>query len=470
LRRLFGGSPPAGDLTQPAPRQAAVAPPPTPEPRVEVKPEAEAESSGETQGNEPGSSPAANAAGGQERSNADQASAPPKEPPAQGEVESIFGIDFGTTYTSIGVITGGHLKVLKDETGATMFPSVVCIPSPGQFLVGWEARKQSPMHPTTTFHSPKRLIGRRFDDRKIEPVIASMAVPLRAGPNGQVIADIHGSPLAMPQVCAELFRHAARVGEQETGEKVRRVVISAPVEYRTERKAIQRAAELAQLEIVSIVDEPIAAAIGYGLNRHAGLVAVYDFGGGTFDCTLLEVEGGRFRILAKTGDAWLGGDDFDLALAEHAARGFWRQFKIDLHNRRVEWQRLQDACEGAKRALSDKEAVELRVPELARLQSGPADLRVRLDHKLLDQLCMPLVDRSIESLAACLQKAGAQAADVGHIAMTGGVSRMPLVRRRVEQYFGREVSLAVDPQHAVVVGDAIYAHYLVTQAKVARAS
>jgi molecular chaperone DnaK len=385
---------------------------------------------------------------------------PPK--PARAEINgaAVFGIDFGTTFTSVAFVNGERLTLLRDDRDNTMFPSIVCYPLRGEVAVGWSARERSVMHPATTFSSPKRLIGRRYDDRHLEPVLAASAVPTRAGPNGMVVADVHGDTLAMPQVCAEVFKHAAELGVGETGQPIRRVVLSVPVEYQQERAAIRRAAEMGGLQVAGMIEEPIAAAIGYGFNQQAGLVAVYDFGGGTFDCTLLEVRDGRFRVLAKAGDAWLGGDDFDLALAEHASRAFWRQAKVELKQRRVEWNRVIVACETAKRQLSEQSEAELFLKDLVLTSGGPIDLRMKLDGQLLAQLCGPLVDRSIEKMSGCLERAGVAPRDISHIAMTGGVCRMPLVRQRVEQYFGRQVPSAIDPEHAVVMGNAIYAHFL----------
>lgn len=373
---------------------------------------------------------------------------------------AVFGIDFGTTFTSVALVNEERLTLLRDAQDQTMFPSIVCYPKQGEATVGWSARQQGVMHPASTFSSPKRLIGRRYDDRHLEPVLAASAVPTRAGPNGMVVADVHGDTLAMPQVCAEVFKHAADLGVGVTGEPIRRVVLSVPVEYQQERAAIRRAAEMAGLQVAGMIEEPIAAAIGYGFNQQAGLVAVYDFGGGTFDCTLLEVRDGRFRVLAKAGDAWLGGDDFDLALAEHAGRAFWRQVQVDLQQRRVEWHRVVVACEAAKRRLSEQPEAELFLKDLVLTSGGPVDLRMKLDRRLLAQICGPHVDRSIDKMGECLERAGVAPQDVGHIAMTGGVCRMPLVRERVERYFGRQVPSAVDPEHAVVMGNAIYGRFL----------
>ena len=390
-------------------------------------------------------------------------SAPPPSPSPAGagaDGAAVFGIDFGTTFTSVAFVDEERLTLLRDAGDHTMFPSIVCYPKQGEATVGWSAQQQSVMHPATTFSSPKRLIGRRYDDRHLEPVLAAAAVPTRAGPNGMVVADVHGDTLAMPQVCAEVFKHAAGLGVDVTGQPIRRAVISVPVEYQQERVAIRRAAELAGLEVAGMIEEPIAAAIGYGFTQQAGLVAVYDFGGGTFDCTLLEVRDGRFRVLAKAGDAWLGGDDFDLALAEHAARAFWRQAKVDLQQRRVEWHRVVVACEAAKRQLSERPEAELSLKELVLTSSGPIDLTMTLNRQLLAQLCGPLVDRSVDKMGECLARAKVAPHDVSHIAMTGGVCRMPLVRERVERYFGRQVPSSVDPEHAVVMGNAIYGRFL----------
>ena len=378
---------------------------------------------------------------------------------------AIFGVDFGTTFSSIALVAGNELAMLADQEGNTIFPSTVCYPEEGPPLIGWSAREKVALLPATTIASPKRLIGRRYDDRRVEPFLASMAVRTSAGPDGRVLADIYGDPLTIPQIVAEIFRHVCSIGEQATESPVQDIVLSVPVAFDEERKAICVAAKMAGLNVVEILDEPVAAATAYGLGRGSELVAVYDFGGGTFDFTLLEIKEGRFKVLGEAGDAWLGGDDFDIAIAEHAADAFWKKTKVDVRQRQVEWQRLLFFCEAAKRRLSLQQEVALRAPGMAMTLKGPLHLEMSLSRSLLDEVCLPLVNRSIEAVAGCLELADVKPQDVDQVVMVGGVSRMPLVRKIAERYFEREIRLVVDPEHAVVIGNAIRARFLMLSRK-----
>lgn len=375
----------------------------------------------------------------------------------------IFGIDFGTTYSSIALVGAAGIQVLEDEDGNAMIPSVVCYTAAGaQPVVGWQGRELLPVQRPSTFLSPKRLLGRGFDDPKVQPFLAASPVPTHRGPNGQVLATVHGQVLAMPQVCAEVFRRLRVIGERASGIPVDRVVISAPVGYSPlERAAIERAGKLAGLEVMAVIEEPVAASMAYGLGRAEGeLIAIYDFGGGTFDCTVLEIKNERFNMLATGGDAWLGGDDFDLALAEHAANEFWREHDLDLRTRAVEWQRLLLLCERAKRKLTSEQRVEVRARGIVQSAKGPLDLTLRFDRALFAELCGGLVERSVEEMDQCLQRAGVRPEELHHVVLTGGVSRIPLVRQHLQRYYQRELQLAINPEQAIVMGDAIYARFL----------
>ncbi len=388
--------------------------------------------------------------------------APPLAAVVTTTTDKVFGIDFGTTFTSIAVVDKNQVRVLQDEEGHHLLPSVVCYPESGAPLVGWSAKEQLATLPATTFSSPKRLIGRHYRDPNLDSILGSSPVRYAEGPGGQIIADVFGQTVAMTQVCAEIFRRAAMIGERASGSRVERVVLSAPVGFGPERAAVKRAAELAGLHVIGMIDEPVAAAMAFGLGLAPGeRVAVYDFGGGTFDFTLLGIKAsGGFEILGEAGDAWLGGDDFDLALATYAANQFWREHKVDLRERAVEWQRLLFLCERAKRKLSTEEEHLLKARAIVLSLRGPIDLAVPFDRALLERLCGELVDRSLASVESCLAVAEVRRDQIDHLVLTGGTSRMPLVRERVAAYFEREVTLLHDPEVAIVSGNAIYGRFL----------
>ena len=379
----------------------------------------------------------------------------------QVDSDPIFGLDFGTSYSSIALVTAAGVHVLEDSAGRSLFPSMVSYTG-REPVVGWPARELLSTHRESTFVSPKRLLGRQYDDPKIQPYLGATPVPTERGPNGQVLVRVDGEQLAVPQVCSEIFRRLARIGERSTGMPVERVVIALPVGYGpAEANAVKRAADLAGLKVVGMLKEPVAAAMAYGLGRAEGeRIAIYDLGGGTFDCTLLEIRGGRFQILASAGDGWLGGDDFDLALANHVANAFWREHKVDLRKRAVEWQRVVLLCERAKRHLTENPSVELRARRIVEAAGREIDLRVVLDRSLFAALCRELVEQTIALMDRCLAKAGIRAGDLSHLVLTGGGSRSPLVREMLQEHFRCEPRLAPFPEQAIVAGNAVYGRFL----------
>jgi actin-like ATPase involved in cell morphogenesis len=376
-----------------------------------------------------------------------------------GDESLAFGVDFGTSYTSIGLFYSGEVAVLEDDEGHPLIPTAVSYPEQGEPLVGWRAREQMATNPSTTFTSPKRLVGRHYDDPTIAPFLAQSAVRYDRGPDGQIVADVFGYPVTVIQVCTEIFRHVSRMSEDRSGRPVGKVVLAAPVGFEDyQRNAIARAAKLAGLETVAIIDEPVAAAIAFGASgEREQLIAVYDFGGGTFDFTLLQAGGGTFEVLSEAGDAWLGGDDLDLALANYVADQFHKQRKIDLRNRLVEWQRLLFLCEAAKRKLSSQEETVIEASGVALSIKGALDLRVGVNRALFVDLCRELVDRSIETMETCFMLSGHEPQKVDQVVMTGGVSRIPMVRERVRQFFGQPVELTVNPEEAICAGAARFA-------------
>ena len=372
--------------------------------------------------------------------------------------DTIFGIDLGTTNTAIGAVTDGELRVFEDKEGAPFVPSVVNYQENGTILVGWEARDLLARQPMSTVPSIKRLLGRKLKDPKLEPLLGRMAIPTLEGPDGQVVLKIHGEPVAAPQIAAEILRHAAGVVERATGLRPKRVVVAGPIGWTVERSALRRAAELAGLQVAGWIDEPMAAALAYGSRSNKEeIVAVYDFGGGTFDVSIMRIKaGGGYETLATGGDGWLGGDDFDEQLTAHAANEFWRQTKVELHGRQAEWLRLRVACEGVKRRLSVQQEAELVVRGLALSIRGPLDCRVTFSRHLVETLCQGLVERSISALNDCLVAAKLTPSAVQRVVMVGGVARMPLVRERLQRYFERELRFVLNPEQAVVGGAAIY--------------
>jgi molecular chaperone DnaK len=372
-----------------------------------------------------------------------------------------IGVDFGTTYTRIAAFADGKVELLADDEGHLVIPSVVSWPEEGGTLVGWAARMRLAEDPSHTVASVKRLLGRRYDDHAIQGYLAQTGLATERGPNDQILIAIGQQSVAVPQVCAMIVRYACEQAEKRLGERVRRAVFSMPVTFGPgEQSALRRVAQIAGVEMLALIEEPMAAALAYDYGKSANeVIAVYDFGGGTFDFTVLDVSHQRFRVMATRGDAWLGGDDFDLALAQYAADRFWRETGVELRSRAVEWQRLLLAAEEAKRQLTVTESAVIDVPQ-AILSPRPTDLRVPLDRSTLTELCGPLVTRSVEVCQEALEAAGLAPRDVSRVVLAGGTTHVPLVREVVGQYFEREIDTVVSPDAAVAEGTAIHASRL----------
>jgi actin-like ATPase involved in cell morphogenesis/Tfp pilus assembly protein PilZ len=399
--------------------------------------------------------------------------APERElPDAPCTAEVIVGIDYGTTYSSIAAVRGGEAYVVRHPAGHVQVPSLVSYPEAGGVLVGWDARERLVMDPSHTVYSAKRLLGRQASDPAVVNHLAQAAYPSSAGPNGQVLVELQTGAISIPQVVAEVLRLLKRTAERAFGVAVEEAVLTVPVHFEVvHRNALRKAAQLAGLRVVGLIEEPAAALLAYGLGQGRNeTVAVYDYSGGTFDFTVIDTSGELSKVLVAVGDPWLGGDDFDLALATDAANDFWRQTKIELQKRRVEWQRLVLACEAAKRALTDRDHEVIEVPGIARQASGPIDLRMQMTRARFEVLCADLLDRSLDIMSQSLTTLGLQPEQIGQVVLTGGVTRIPTVRRAVARFFKRELSSAVNPDEAIALGAALQAAFLTKKRSGASAS
>jgi molecular chaperone DnaK len=377
-----------------------------------------------------------------------------------GPIEPIIGIDLGTSYTSVSTILDGRVRLLADDTGSVQTPSVIGFPSKSQILVGHAARARLATDPLRTVASPKRLLGRAFEDREVQTFLAQSPWKSSRGPDGTALAELWGQPYSFAQLCAYILSEARGVAERRLARPVTHAALSVPVSFGADRvAAVTRAAQLAGLTVTSTVVEPTAAALA---NRHVpgfgGIVAVYDFGGGTFDCSIVDVShGSGFRVLATAGDTWLGGDDLDLVIAEAAANQFWRQHKVDLRKQAVEWQRLKFACEQAKRTLSTEQIAFITVPDVLRTASGMVSLELQIDRPTLARAARGLLDRSLAVCDQALREAGVDRSRLTGVYLSGGTCHMPVVHEAVGRHFGVPVRVGVAPDHAVCIGATIHA-------------
>lgn len=387
------------------------------------------------------------------------AAPPPRVRTARVRSTVVVGIDLGTCYTSVAALHDGKVAVLTRPNEARSWPSVVAFPARGRMIIGAEARERLATDPAHTVHSPKRLLGRPFDHKEIQPFLGQAAYRTLAAADRSVLVEIWDEPYAITQLCAYLLEDARDLAERVLGERVERAVLTAPVSFDDDRmRALTRAAQLAHLDIAEILDEPSAAALA---NRSdpgfRGRVGVYDFGGGTFDFSIVDVTAADYQVLGTAGDSWLGGDDFDLAIAEMIANQVFQMHKVDVRKQQVEWTRLVFACERAKRELTSAESAVIVVPELLRTARGTLDLRFKLDGPTLARVCAPVIERSLTTCEEALGLLEMVSRDLAAIYLSGGATYMRPVRAALEQRFGVPIRTAVPPEHAVVIGAGIRA-------------
>jgi molecular chaperone DnaK len=326
--------------------------------------------------------------------------------------------------------------------------------------VGWQAREQQAQHPERIISSIKRLLGQAYSNERIAGYLQSVPYRTAAGPKDAIRVECEGVSGDAPEICAIILRHLRLMAEEQLGLPIRRVVLTHPVTFDAGQKvALTRAAQIAGLEVVALLEEPVAAALAYGFGQgkpRNEIVAVYDLGGGTFDFTVLDMSGETYRVLAAVGDAWLGGEDFDHLLADAVANAFWRSTQIELRHRVVEWQRLLVGCEQVKCMLSKVDAALLEIPNIV-VAPEPLSIRQRIDRPVFERICLPLLQSSLEICTQAFQSLGLEPRDVTQAVATGGSTCIPFVRRGLEQYFGKTTSGWVDPFYAICLGAGLYA-------------
>ncbi len=379
----------------------------------------------------------------------------PSSPPRSG---LVVGIDLGTSYTSVATIVGDRVKLLKDDQGRSNFPSVLYIKD-GHVTVGFDAVAEVGRDPGRTIVSPKRLLGRGYDDREIQGLIGQAAYRTMRGPDDSVVIEIDGHEYAIAQLCGYLLAHARDIAEAQLGDEVSRAVVSVPVSFDDDRAdLIRRAGRMAGLEVVAVIDEPSAAALSNRFDPgFGGIVGVYDFGGGTFDFSVVDVSAGDFVVLATAGDRWLGGDDFDAVLAEAAANQFWRKHKVDIRNQAAEWRLLLNSCEAAKRSLSTEQIAAIVVPDVMRTTSGMVDLRLTIDRPIFERACQSVIQRSLDTCREALELVQIKPSELTAVFLSGGTTYIPAVRRQLAEAFGVPIKTGVPPDFAVCLGTAIHA-------------
>ncbi|MEM9555125.1 MAG: molecular chaperone DnaK [Acidobacteriota bacterium] len=368
----------------------------------------------------------------------------------------IIGIDLGTTNSVVAVMEGSEPKVIPNSEGSRTTPSVVGFAQSGERLVGQVAKRQAVTNPHNTVYSIKRFMGRRHDEVGEETTMVPYEVV--KSPKGGVRVKIEGDKeFSPPEISAMTLQKLKQAAEDHLGEKVTEAVITVPAYFNdSQRQATKDAGRIAGLEVKRLVNEPTAAALAYGLDKKTDQrIAVYDFGGGTFDISILEVGEGVVEVKATNGDTHLGGDNIDQAVINWLLAEFKKEQGIDLGQDAMALQRLKAAAEEAKIALSSAQETEINLPFITADSSGAKHLNVKLTRSKLEQLVEELIDRSFGPMRQALKDAGMEPKEIDEVVLVGGQTRMPIIQRKVEEFFGKEPHRGVNPDEVVAIGAAI---------------
>src|SRR6201986_3846588 len=378
----------------------------------------------------------------------------------------VIGIDLGTTNSCVAVMEGSAPRVIENAEGARTTPSIVAFAPDGERLVGQPAKRQGVTNPEQTFFAIKRLIGRRFDDPMTKKDIGMVPYKIVPGDNGDAWVQGRDKKYSPSEISAFTLIKMKDTAEAYLGEKVDKAVITVPAYFNdAQRQATKDVGKIAGLEVLRIINEPTAAALAYGLEKDEGkTIAVYDLGGGTFDISILEIGDGVFEVKSTNGDTFLGGEDFDARIVNWLADQFKAKEGIDLRSDRLALQRLKEAAEKAKIELSSAASTEINQPFItARMEGGtttPLHLVETLTRADLEKLVDDLIERTIEPCKKALKDAGMDAKDIADVVLVGGMTRMPRVRERLKEFFGREPHTGVNPDEVVAMGAAIQAGVL----------
>ncbi len=377
-------------------------------------------------------------------------------------MSKIIGIDLGTTNSCVAVVEGQQQKVIENAEGGRTTPSVIAYTDNDEVLVGLPAKRQAVTNPENTLYAIKRLIGRTFDDEVVSKDADMVPYKIIKADNGDAWVEASNKKLAPPQVAAEVLKKMKKTAEDYLGHEVKEAVITVPAYFNdSQRQATKDAGKIAGLDVKRIINEPTAAALAYGLDKSKGdsTVAVYDLGGGTFDISIIEISDvdgeHQFEVLSTNGDTFLGGEDFDLRLIDYFVDKFKEESGFDLKSDPLALQRLKEAAEKAKIELSSSEQTEVNLPYITADSSGPKHFVHKITRAKLESLVEDLVDKSLEPLKLALKDAKLNKTEINEILLVGGQTRMPLVQKKVSEFFGKDPRKDLNPDEAVAVGAAI---------------
>lgn len=376
-------------------------------------------------------------------------------------MSKVIGIDLGTTNSCVALMEGSDAKVIENAEGGRTTPSMVAF-SDNERLVGQPAKRQAVTNPENTLFAIKRLVGRRYDDPLTEKDKDLVPFSIVSGENGDAWVEAEGETYSPSQVSAFILQKMKETAESYLGEAVEQAVITVPAYFNdSQRQATKDAGKIAGLEVLRIINEPTAAALAYGLEKkEGGTIAVYDLGGGTFDVSVLEIGDGVFEVKSTNGDTFLGGEDFDQCIIDYLANEFKKEQGVDLRGDKLALQRLKEAAEKAKTELSSSMQTEVNLPFITADASGPKHLNIKLTRAKLEALVEQLIDSTIGPCKAALKDAEISAGEIDEVILVGGMTRMPKVQERVQEFFGREPHKGVNPDEVVALGAAIQAGVL----------
>ncbi len=374
----------------------------------------------------------------------------------------ILGIDLGTTNSAMAIMEGGEPRILENSDGARTTPSIVAIAKNGERLVGTLAKRQAVTNPKNTIYGIKRFMGHRFDDKAVQGDKDVVPYEIKAGPDGGVVVHLGDKDYRPEEISAMILSKLKADAEAKLGEKITEAVITVPAYFDdAQRNATKAAGQVAGLDVKRIINEPTAAALAYGFNKKKDeKIVVYDFGGGTFDVSVLEVGDDVVEVKSTDGDAHMGGRDIDQKIVRYLADEFKKESGIDVTKDPLALQRLDEAAEKAKHELSASAQTEVNIPFITSDADGPKHLLITLTRATLESLADEFVTRSIDITKRALEASGLKPSDINEIVMVGGQTRMPKILEEVKALFGKEPNLSVNPDEVVAIGAAIQAGIL----------
>lgn len=374
----------------------------------------------------------------------------------------IIGIDLGTTNSCVAVLDNGKSRVIENSEGSRTTPSIIAYTDDNEILVGQSAKRQAVTNPSNTLYAIKRLIGRKFNDEIVQKDINMVPYKIVSAENGDAWVKVKNKKLAPPQISAEILKKMKKTAEDYLGEKINEAVITVPAYFNdSQRQATKDAGRIAGLKVKRIINEPTAAALAYGMDKNRGdkKIAVYDLGGGTFDISIIEiadVDGEtQFEVMATNGDTFLGGEDFDLKLINFIVKQFKLESGVDLSGDSLAMQRLKEAAEKGKIELSSSQQTDINLPYITADKTGPKHLNLKITRAKLESLVEDLIKRSLIPCKKAIDDAKLSTNDIDDIILVGGQTRMPLVQKKVAEFFGKEARKDVNPDEAVAMGAAI---------------